>query len=56
VNKLREIQHYAQSIPAIHAMLKMRGIDPGYPRHPYTLVPDSVYQKIENALKEINAL
>ncbi|HDP78408.1 MAG TPA: dihydrodipicolinate synthase family protein [Mesotoga infera] len=56
VNKLRDIQHYAQSIPAIHAMLKMRGIDSGYPRHPYALVSDSVYQKIENALKEMNAL
>ncbi|PNS42312.1 dihydrodipicolinate synthase family protein [Mesotoga sp. B105.6.4] len=56
VNKLRDIQHYAQSIPAIHAMLKMRGIDSGYPRHPYSLVSDSVYRKIENALKEMNAL
>ncbi len=56
VNKLRDIQHYAQSIPAIHAMLKMRGIDSGYPRHPYSLVSDSVYQKIENALKEMNVL
>jgi len=34
----------------------MRGIDPGYPRHPYTLVEDSIYQKIENALKEMKAL
>jgi len=56
VNRLRDIQHFAQSIPAIHAMLKMRGIDPGYPRHPYTLVEDSIYQKIENALKEMKAL
>lgn len=56
VNKLRDIQHYAQSIPAIHAMLKMRGIDSGYPRHPYSLVSDSVYQKIEDALKEMKAL
>lgn len=56
VNELRDVQHFAQSIPAIHAMLNMRGISSGYPRLPYKLVDDSVYKKMEKALKEKRAL
>jgi dihydrodipicolinate synthase/N-acetylneuraminate lyase len=56
VNQLRDVQHYAQSIPAIHAMLKMRGINSGYPRMPYSLVDDSIYTKMEKALIDKKAL
>jgi len=56
VNELRGIQHFAQSIPAIHAMLKMRGISAGYPRLPYKLVDETVYLKMEKALRDKNSL
>jgi dihydrodipicolinate synthase/N-acetylneuraminate lyase len=50
VNHLREIQHYAQSIPAIHAMLKMRQIDSGYAKMPFKLVNEAKYEEIKKAL------
>jgi len=52
VNHLREIQHYAESIPAIHAMLKLRGIDGGFPKLPFVNASEEVYQKIRNAVIE----
>ncbi|MFO7882175.1 MAG: dihydrodipicolinate synthase family protein [Kosmotogaceae bacterium] len=52
VNHLREIQHYAQSIPAIHAMLNMRGIDSGQAKLPFRLVSESKYSEIKNALQK----
>lgn len=52
VNHLREIQHYAESIPAIHAMLKLRGIDGGFPKLPFVNTSEEVYQKIRNAVIE----
>lgn len=56
VVRLREIQHYAPSIPAIHAMLRMRGIDAGYPRLPFAEVSDEVQARMKSALKEAGAL
>ncbi|MFW6121712.1 MAG: dihydrodipicolinate synthase family protein [Petrotogales bacterium] len=52
VNHLREIQHYAQSIPAIHAMLKMRGIDSGHTKLPFKLVSDSKYSEMKGAFEK----
>jgi hypothetical protein len=37
-------------------MLKMRGINSGYPRMPYSLVDDSIYTKMEKALIDKKAL
>jgi len=50
VNNLREVQHLAQSIPAIHAMLKLRSIDSGFPKFPYSLASDAVLIKMKEAL------
>ena len=52
VNHLREIQHFASSIPAIHAMLRLRGIDGGFPKKPFVKVSEEIYQKIRNAVIE----
>ncbi len=52
VNTLRNIQHLAQSIPSIHAMLKMRGIDAGVPRKPFVAVDSSAENRIKERLIE----
>jgi dihydrodipicolinate synthase/N-acetylneuraminate lyase len=52
VNHLREIQHYTQSTPAIHAMLKIRGIESGYPKPPFKLVSEEKYNEIKKALTD----
>lgn len=53
VNKLREIQHYARSIPAIHAFLDILGIDAGYPRYPFVPVNKAMKNKMKDALKKV---
>jgi len=53
VNELREIQHFAQSIPAIHAFLDIVGIDAGYPRSPFVSVDEDVKNRMKEALKEV---
>ncbi len=52
VNTLRNVQHLAQSITAIHAMLKMRGIDAGVPRKPFAPVDRGVEERIRKRLIE----
>lgn len=53
VNKLREIQHFAQNIPAIHAFLNIIGIDAGYPRSPFIPVTEETRNKMQEAFKKI---
>ena len=53
VNKLREIQHFTQSIPAIHAFLDIIGFDAGYPRSPFLPVNKETKDKMEEALKKV---
>jgi dihydrodipicolinate synthase/N-acetylneuraminate lyase len=53
VNKLREIQHFTQSIPAIHAFLDIIGFDAGYPRSPFILVDEKTKNKMKEALKKV---
>lgn len=54
VNHLREIQHFTQSIPAIHAMLEHRGVDIGSPRFPFQEASDRIKVKIKNAIDDMN--
>lgn len=56
VNYAREVQHMAQSIPAIHTLLEFRGIDVGYPRHPYSKVEPQVKDKMKDAIKKLGIL
>jgi len=53
VNKLREIQHFTQSIPAIHAFLDIIGFDAGYPRSPFLPVDKETKDKMKEALKKV---
>jgi len=41
------------SVPAIHTLLEFRGIDAGYPRHPYSEVPACVREKMKNAVNKL---
>ena len=50
VRTVREIMHLAPSVSAIHAFLKMRGIDAGYPKQPFKLVDENTYSEMENRL------
>jgi len=53
VNKLRNIQHITQTIPAIYALLEILGIDAGYPKFPFNSVPDSIKIKMKKLLDEV---
>ncbi|SHH23665.1 dihydrodipicolinate synthase family protein [Thermosipho atlanticus] len=54
VNVLRQIQHFTDSIPGIHAMLELRGIDSGFPKKPFTKASDEVVKKIKFALENLD--
>jgi len=53
VNKLREIQHLTQSIPAIHAFLDIVGFDAGYPRSPFLPVNEETKKRMKEALEKV---
>lgn len=53
---VRQITKYGSTIPTCHAILKLRGIDCGYPRLPYTLISAETEQRVKAALKEMELL
>jgi len=56
VLKVREIMHLTNSVTAIHAMLKMRGVNSGFPRSPILEIEPEIEKKMKRALKEQNML
>ena len=52
----RKIMKYGPTVPSCHAILKMRGIDGGYPRLPFTPVSTEVENKIKTGLTELGLL
>lgn len=56
VNYLREVQHMAQSIPVVHTSLEFRGVDAGYPRHPYSKVPVQIREKMKEEINKLGLL
>ena len=54
VNKLRNIQHVIQSIPAIYALLEITGFDAGYPKFPFQPAPDAIKLKMKQLLEEVD--
>lgn len=52
VLRLRDITKYGQTVPTMHAILRMRGIDAGYPRKPYLPISKETEEKVRRALKE----
>lgn len=54
--KIRVITKYGATIPTMHYILKMRGIDGGHSRSPYIDIADGTKQKVKEALSELNLL
>jgi dihydrodipicolinate synthase/N-acetylneuraminate lyase len=52
----RKIMKYGPTVPSCHAILKMRGIDGGYPRLPFTPVSAEVESRIKAGLTELGLL
>jgi len=53
---VRQITKYGPTVPTCHAILKLRGIDAGYPRLPFTPVPPEIEKRVKDALQEMGLL
>ena len=56
VLKVRQITKYGPTVPTCHAILKLRGIDSGYPRLPFTPVPPETEKRVKEALQGMGLL
>jgi dihydrodipicolinate synthase/N-acetylneuraminate lyase len=56
VNRIREIMHLSNSITAMHAMLKLRGMDIGFPRRPLLPAEDGLVAQIRKGLEELELI
>jgi len=54
--KVRDLTKSAPTVPILHEILRMRGIDAGYSRSPLIEIDDTTKQKIHSGLKELNLL
>lgn len=51
VLKIRQITKYGPTVPTCHAILKIRGIDAGYPRLPFTPVSAETEKRVRESLQ-----
>jgi len=51
VLEMWDILHYGPSTATVYAMLKVRGIDVGFPRRPFLPIGEDLYKRIESAMK-----
>ena len=56
VNRIRDIMHLSNSIVSMHAMLKLRGMDIGFPRRPLLPAEDGLVAQIRKRLEEIELI
>lgn len=56
VIKVRDITKYGPTVPTMHAILRMRGVDVGYPRRPFLPVSSDIENKVKTALKQMDLL
>lgn len=52
--RIRDIFGQAFFIPMLYGLLKLRGINSGYPRQPFSTVPDDVLKSLKRKLEEMN--
>lgn len=52
VLEVRQITKFGPTVPTCHAILKMRGVDSGYPRLPFMPVPAETEKRVQEALKK----
>ena len=53
---VRQITKFGPTVPTCHAILKLRGIDAGYPRLPFTPVPPETEKRVKDALQGLGLL
>jgi len=53
---VRQISKYGPTVPTCHAILKLRGIDAGYPRLPFTPVSPEIEKRVKDALQGMGLL
>lgn len=56
VLKLWDILHIGPSVPTAYEILRLRGMDPGYPRKPFLPLEKSTSKKLEEALEKTKDL
>ncbi|MBW1766662.1 MAG: dihydrodipicolinate synthase family protein [Deltaproteobacteria bacterium] len=54
--KIREITKLGPTVPIMHAILKMRGLDAGYSRSPFIEIDDTTKKMVEKELIQLNLL
>jgi dihydrodipicolinate synthase/N-acetylneuraminate lyase len=56
VLRVRQITKFGPTIPTCHAILKLRGVDAGFPRLPFQPVSAQIEEKVNLSLKKMNLL
>ena len=56
VLKVRQVTKYGPTVPTCHAILKLRGVDAGYPRLPFRNVSTEIEEKVKASLNEMGLL
>jgi 4-hydroxy-tetrahydrodipicolinate synthase len=56
VVKARAILKYGPTLTMTYAVLRMRGINAGYPRRPYQDIPTSLYERAEREFRDMGLL
>lgn len=56
VLKIRELTKAGPTVPIMHEILKMRGIDAGYPRKPHLEIDDKLRDKVKTELKALKLI
>ena len=56
VLRLRQITKAGPTVPILHAILRHRGVDAGYPREPYMPIDSEVEAKIVRELQQMQLL
>ncbi|MGI6687977.1 MAG: dihydrodipicolinate synthase family protein [Christensenellales bacterium] len=54
--KIRSLTKLGPTIPIMHAILDLRGVDAGFPRKPYTLIDNALKEKIKAELQALKLL
>lgn len=53
---VRQVAKYGPTVPTCHAILKLRGVDAGYPRPPFQNVSPEIVERVKNKLKSMDLL
>jgi dihydrodipicolinate synthase/N-acetylneuraminate lyase len=54
--RIRAITKAGPTVPIMHDILKMRGIDAGYPRSPFIPISESTRKQVEQEMRALGLL